>query len=100
MNAKTRDVSSWRDRLSVLLRLRAEGKFSDNLFLADVANLVTPENIDDVMSKIPTESMPLIMKWIEGLRVPGPDVEILWPLPSVTLSCLKQWLKRQETLQN
>lgn len=94
------DAVTWRIRLKPLLELHARRMLPDNLLLSDIAYLVTPDNIDDLMREIPTDLTPMILQWIEDLHEPEPGEVLYWPLPATTLVCLKQWLKRQAALHN
>lgn len=91
-------LTRWQFRLPRLLELYSTGVVTEAFFLSDLADMITPENVDAVMSSIPTEHLPVVMNWIEELREPEPGQVMYWPLPAGVAATLKQWFKRQLTL--
>jgi len=64
--------------------------------IGDVADLVTPDNVGEVIGLLPPELMDQLGGWIRRLPLPDAPGIICWPLPDKTTLALKEWLKRHE----
>ncbi len=64
--------------------------------IGEVADLVTPDNVEDVIGLLPSEVKAQIGGWIRKLPSPDAPGIVCWPLPENTTLSFKEWLKRHE----
>ena len=64
--------------------------------IGDVADLVTPDNVEEVIGLLPAEVKALLGGWIRKLPPPDAPGIVCWPLPATTTLAFKDWLKRHQ----
>ena len=62
----------------------------------EVAELATPENIDDLVRLLPPEVKTQLVEWSRKLSPANGRGMVCWPLPEKTTLSFKEWLKRHE----
>ena len=65
--------------------------------IGEVADLVTPDNVEEVIGLLPAEVKAQLGGWIRKLPPPDAPGIVCWPLPERTTLSFKEWLKRHET---
>ncbi len=66
------------------------------LLIGEVADLVTPDNVEEVIGLLPSEVKVQLREWVRRLPMPDAPGIVCWPLPDKTTLALKQWLKQYE----
>ena len=95
-------VSTDNDLVAILARARRfvglyQSRIITSLSLIDqVADLVTPENVEEVIGLLPPEVKEQLREWARRLPMPDAPGIICWPLPARTTLAFKEWLKRHE----
>ena len=92
--------------VAILARVRRfvelyQSRIITSLSLIDqVADLVTPDNVEEVIGLLPPEVKAQLRDWAR--RLPPPDAPgiVCWPLPRRTTLAFKEWLRRQEERQH
>ena len=64
--------------------------------IGEVADLVTPDNVEEVIGLLPSEVKALLGGWIRKLPPPDAPGIVCWPLPARTTLAFKEWLQRHE----
>lgn len=84
-----------RKHLQSLIDLHNKGLLHANFLTGDIADMVTVENFDEIMSSLPPSAERLVAQWIR--RIPrDPNVETLEPLSDEICECFFQWLDRYD----
>ena len=74
-----------------------QSRIITSLSLIDqVADLVTPENVEEVTGLLPPEVKTQLGEWARRLPMPNAPGMVCWPLPEKTTLSFKEWLKRRE----
>ena len=61
-----------------------------------IAELVTSDNIEEVVELLPPEVKAQLTEWARRLPLPDEPGIICWPLPERTTEAFSAWLKAQE----
>ena len=74
-----------------------QSRIITSLALIDqIADLVTPDNVDEVVDRLPPEVKAQLSEWARRLPMPDAPGIVCWPLPERTTLSFKEWLKRHE----
>ena len=74
-----------------------QSRIITSLSLIDhVADLVTPDNVEEVIGLLPPEVQAQLGQWARRLPMPDAPGIVCWPLPERTTLSFKEWLKRYE----
>ena len=64
--------------------------------IGEIADLVTPDNVDEVIGLLPSEVKAQLGGWIRKLPPHDAPGIVCWPLAERTTLALKEWLQRHE----
>ena len=79
-----------------LVELYQSQVITESSLIGEVADLVTPDIIDQVIDLLPPEVRTQLREWARRLPMPDAPGIVCWPLPDSTTLAFKAWLKRQE----
>ena len=91
--AELADAIARTRRLVELYRTRT---ITSVALLDQVAELVTPENVEELVGLLPSEVKAQLGEWARRLPRPEDQGMVCWPLPERTTLSFKEWLRRQE----
>ncbi len=61
----------------------------------EIAEIVTPDNVEEVIGLLPPEVTAQLREWVRRLPMPDAPGMVCWPLPDKTTLAFKEWLRRQ-----
>lgn len=64
--------------------------------VSELAELIAPDNIREVMSCLPPEVCATVRDWAESLRKDDSSGVVFWPLSRETRLAFKEWLADQQ----
>lgn len=85
---------------SRLVDLRQRRLITDALLISNIVDLVTPENIYEVMGALPPDLQKLFREWAGGLPPTDSPETVYWPLPSQTSMSFREWVSRTDAAKS
>lgn len=83
-------------RTRQLVELYQDRVITSVALIGEVAELVGPDNIEEVISLLPTAVKAQLLEWARRLPMPDAPGIVCWPLPPKTTLAFKEWLRRQD----
>ena len=84
------------DRVRRLVVLYQRRIITGTSLINDVAECVTSTNVDEIVSLLPQDIRPRLIKWIKQLPDPSSKEMVVWPMPNCVALSFKEWLRKHE----
>jgi hypothetical protein len=79
-----------------LLDLYSRRVITDTSVINGIAEIASPDNIDEVLAMLPSAIRLKVRDWARTLPDPDTTEVVYWPLPRKTTLSFKKWLQEHE----
>ncbi len=79
-----------------LVELYQEGRMTEASVISGVAEMITSDNVDEMVALLPPEPRAQLGDWARTLPAPDSSRVVFWALPQSARRSLAEWVTRQE----